>query len=90
MRIFILGPRGSGKTTVGREMATKLGVFHIAFPEYLQEQIMPKMKKPPLVDEDEWEPMEGTCCIFCVRKNRDTINFLLLLHLCNLVTCAIH
>lgn len=80
MRIFILGPRGSGKTTVGREMARKLGVFHIAFPEYLQEQIMPKMKKPPLVDEDEWEPEEGTVCLFHAGKNSAIMLFLLPLH----------
>ena len=53
--MFLLGPRGSGKTLVGRELAGKLGVFHIAFREYLQEQILSKMKRPPLVDEEDWE-----------------------------------
>ena len=55
LRIFLLGVRASGKTTLGREAAKQLGVFHISFPEYLQEEILPKMIKPPLVDEDDWE-----------------------------------
>ena len=58
LRVLLLGPRGSGKTVVGRQVASHLGVFHIAFRDYLQEQILPKMKRPPLVDEDEWEPAE--------------------------------
>ncbi len=40
---------------MGRQLAEKLGVFHVAFRDYLQETILPKMKKPPLVNEDEWE-----------------------------------
>ena len=55
IRIFLLGPRGSGKTTLGRLLAEKLGIFHISFREYLQNQILCKMKKPPLLDEDDWE-----------------------------------
>ena len=64
LRLFLLGPKGAGKTTVGRDIAAKLGVFHVGFREYLQEQILPKMKKPPLIDDDEWEheeENEGTC-----------------------------
>ena len=45
---------------VGRIVAARLGVFHIAFRDYLQEQILPKMKRPPLVVEDEWDPEEQT------------------------------
>ena len=41
-------------------MATQLHVFHIAFRDYLQEQILPKMKRPPLIVEDEWDPGEET------------------------------
>lgn len=40
---------------MGRRLAESLGVFHVAFRELLQEQVLPKMKRPPLVDEDEWE-----------------------------------
>ena len=58
MRLFLLGPRGSGKTTVGRRLAERLGVFHVGFRDLLQESILPKMKRPPLVDEDEWEGPE--------------------------------
>jgi len=41
-------------------VATQLHVFHIAFRDYLQEQILPKMKRPPLIVEDEWDPGEET------------------------------
>ena len=58
LRVFLFGPRGSGKTVVGRELAGKMGLFHVAFRDYLQEQILPKMKKPPLVDEEDWEGEE--------------------------------
>lgn len=37
-------------------MARSLGVFHVAMKDYLQEQILAKMKRPPLVHEDEWDP----------------------------------
>ena len=39
-------------------MASTLGVFHVALRDYLQEQLLPKMKRPPLVHEDEWDPGE--------------------------------
>ena len=55
LRLFLLGPRGSGKTVVGRRLAKKLEVFHVAFRDYMQETVLPKMKRPPLVNEDEWE-----------------------------------
>lgn len=55
---MLLGARGSGKTDVGRLVASKLGVFHVAFRDYLQEQLLVKMKKPPLMHEDEWDPGE--------------------------------
>lgn len=35
-RILILGAQGSGKTTHGRWLAKKLGIFHISFRERLQ------------------------------------------------------
>ena len=54
----MLGPAGSGKTTLGRDVAKMLNVFHISFREYLQEEILAKMKKPPLVDEEDWEGWE--------------------------------
>ena len=55
MRIFILGPKNSGKTIIGRKFAAKYNLFHISFREYLQEEILSKVSKPPLVDDDEWE-----------------------------------
>eukprot|EP00731_Ephydatia_muelleri_P001087 Em0001g1087a len=58
IRLFLLGAKGSGKTTLGRQLAEKLGIFHISFREYLQNQILSKMKKPPLVDGDDWENNE--------------------------------
>lgn len=58
LRVMLLGARGSGKTEVGRLVASKLGVFHVAFRDYLQEQLLVKMKKPPLMNEDEWDPGE--------------------------------
>lgn len=54
----MLGPAGSGKTTLGRDVAKVLKVFHISFRVYLQEEILAKMKKPPLIDEDDWEGLE--------------------------------
>ena len=44
---------------LGREVAEELNIFHISFREYLQEEILAKMKKPPLVDEDDWIGWEG-------------------------------
>ena len=58
LRVFLLGARGAGKTTAGRALAARLGVFHVAFRELLQEQLLAKMKRPPLVDPDEWEGPE--------------------------------
>ena len=57
--MVILGPRSAGKTTVGRGVAEEIGIFHISFQEYLQEEVLPKMKKPPLVEENDWDPPEG-------------------------------
>ncbi len=55
LRCFILGGKSSGKTIIGRHLAKKFGIFHISFRELLQEEILAKMKKPPLVDNDEWD-----------------------------------
>ena len=59
MRCFVIGPKSSGKTTLGRHLARKFGIFHISFRELLQEEILPKMKKPPLIDSDEWDDGES-------------------------------
>ena len=42
---MIIGPKGSGKTLHSRELAKKLGVFHISFRDRLQELIIAKTKK---------------------------------------------
>ena len=43
---------------MGRDVSRVLNVFHISFRVYLQEEILAKMKKPPLVNEDDWERLE--------------------------------
>ncbi|NXH14850.1 KAD9 kinase, partial [Bucco capensis] len=54
LRVCLLGPHGAGKTTCARQIAEKLGIFHIQFEEYLQELILPKTKKKigPYFDEE--------------------------------------
>ncbi|NXU18334.1 KAD9 kinase, partial [Pardalotus punctatus] len=54
LRVCLLGVHGAGKSTCGRQIADKLGIFHIQFEEYLQELILPKTKKKvgPSFDED--------------------------------------
>lgn len=54
-RALLFGPSGSGKTTIGRELAETLKTFHISFRSYLQEEILAKMTRPPLVRDDDWE-----------------------------------
>ena len=44
LRLCILGARGAGKTLHGRQIAEKLGVFHICFETRLHEMILPKIK----------------------------------------------
>uniref|UniRef100_A0A8C5I2P8 Uncharacterized protein n=1 Tax=Gouania willdenowi TaxID=441366 RepID=A0A8C5I2P8_GOUWI len=52
LRIFMLGTRGSGKTTQGAWLAQQLGLFHIQFREQLQMLIMAKTKRQvPKTDE---------------------------------------
>ncbi|KAF7661399.1 hypothetical protein LDENG_00263080 [Lucifuga dentata] len=57
LRIFLLGARGSGKTTQGKWLAQQLGLFHIQFRELLQELIMAKTKSL-VIRADEVEPPE--------------------------------
>lgn len=51
----LLGIHGAGKTTCARQIADKLGIFHIQFEEYLQELILPKTKRKvgPSFEEDD-------------------------------------
>jgi len=52
LRIFLLGARGSGKSTHGEWLAQQLGLFHIQFRELLQMLIIAKTKKRvPFADE---------------------------------------
>ncbi|KAI5085667.1 adenylate kinase 9 isoform X2, partial [Silurus meridionalis] len=54
LRLFLLGVRGSGKTTHGRWLAQQLGLFHIQFRELLQELILPQTHtRVPYADEVE-------------------------------------
>lgn len=57
IRLLLLGPRGAGKTLHGRQIAKKLGLFHISFKDRLQELIMHKTKKKigPEYEEDNEE-----------------------------------
>ncbi|XP_070081502.1 adenylate kinase 9 isoform X2 [Equus caballus] len=57
LRICLLGPHGSGKTVCGRQLAEKLGIFHIQFEEFLQEKLMLKTEKKigPGFEEDSEE-----------------------------------
>ncbi|NWV03778.1 KAD9 kinase, partial [Ptilonorhynchus violaceus] len=57
LRVCLLGTHGAGKSTCARQIADKLGIFHIQFEEYLQELILPKTKKKvgPPSDEDHEE-----------------------------------
>ncbi|XP_029281159.1 LOW QUALITY PROTEIN: adenylate kinase 9 [Cottoperca gobio] len=52
LRIFLLGTRGSGKTTHGGWLAQQLGIFHIQFREQLQMLIMAKTKKRVLSTDE--------------------------------------
>ncbi|NWS15943.1 KAD9 kinase, partial [Pachyramphus minor] len=54
LRVCLLGIHGAGKTTCARQIADKLGIFHIQFEEYLQELILPKTRKKvgPQFDEE--------------------------------------
>ncbi|CAB1340054.1 unnamed protein product [Coregonus sp. 'balchen'] len=54
LRVFLLGTRGSDKTTHGKWLAEQLGVFHIQFRECLQELILGKTQaRVPYSDEVE-------------------------------------
>ncbi|KFO93857.1 Adenylate kinase 9, partial [Buceros rhinoceros silvestris] len=57
LRVCLLGTHGAGKTTCARQIADKLGIFHIQFEEYLQELILPKtkVKVAPYLDEEPEE-----------------------------------
>ncbi|KAM6084508.1 adenylate kinase 9 [Theristicus caerulescens] len=57
LRVCLLGTHGAGKTTCARQIADKLGIFHIQFEEYLQELILPKTKQKVGPNFDE-EPEE--------------------------------
>ncbi|XP_077409567.1 adenylate kinase 9 isoform X2 [Vanacampus margaritifer] len=55
LRIFVLGCRGSGKTTQGEWLAKQLGLFHIQFQEHLQTLLMPKMKQRVIPADESTE-----------------------------------
>lgn len=54
LRMFCLGNRGAGKTTLGVWLAKQLGIFHIKFREQLQMVIVAKNgQRVPYSDEVE-------------------------------------
>uniref|UniRef100_A0A672TIB4 Adenylate kinase 9 n=1 Tax=Strigops habroptila TaxID=2489341 RepID=A0A672TIB4_STRHB len=57
LRVCLIGAHGAGKTICARQVADKLGIFHIQFEEYLQELILPKTKEKvgPHFDEEPEE-----------------------------------
>lgn len=58
IRMCLLGPRGSGKTTCARKLAENFGVFHIQFDEFLQEKLLLKAERkfgPEFEDDSEDE-----------------------------------
>lgn len=60
LRLIIIGPRGSGKSTQARLLAEKLDLFHVKFRDYLQELIIGKSKKylEPEREEDREDDEE--------------------------------
>nr|XP_055042295.1 adenylate kinase 9 isoform X3 [Misgurnus anguillicaudatus] len=58
LRVFMLGVRGSGKTTHGKWLAKQLGVFYIQFRERLQEMILRKTQKHVSYADDPDLPEE--------------------------------
>jgi len=50
-----MGPRGAGKTLHGRTLAKKLGLFHIQFREFLQDQVIAKTKKRVVSEREEMQ-----------------------------------
>lgn len=61
VRLLILGARGAGKTLHGRQLARKLGLFHISFKDRLQELIIAKTRKkigPEYEEDNQEEPEE--------------------------------
>ena len=70
LRLYLIGPSGAGKTTAGRELASKYGIFHIAYREYLHELIAPKLKKLFIgeenYDDDNVPGVWWYVCVWCV------------------------
>lgn len=58
LRVFMLGVRGSGKSTHGKWLAEQLGVFHIQFRVRLQELILRKTQKHVSYADDTEPPEE--------------------------------
>ncbi len=58
IRLLILGPSGSGKSLHGRQLARKLGLFHIQYRERLQELVIAKTKKKIRPEHEEEEEEE--------------------------------
>ncbi|XP_061900631.1 adenylate kinase 9-like isoform X1 [Entelurus aequoreus] len=60
LRIFLLGCRGSGKTTQGEWLAKKLGLFHVQFREQLQMLLVAKTKERAVnADESTEEHLDA-------------------------------
>ena len=58
IRLWVLGPHGAGKTMHGRELARKLGLYHIQFRERLQELVIAKTKKRVRPEREEEQELE--------------------------------
>ena len=60
LRICLVGPKGSGKTMQGRQIAQKLDLFYVNFREKLEEIMLLKLGKrigPEMKDSEEWDEL---------------------------------
>ncbi|KAI7799765.1 adenylate kinase 9 [Triplophysa rosa] len=74
LRVFMLGVRGSGKTTHGKWLAKQLGVFHIQFRERLQELILRKTKTRVSYADDSEPPEERQEEIKTLLETQSTVS----------------
>ncbi|XP_030055056.1 adenylate kinase 9 [Microcaecilia unicolor] len=78
LRVFILGCLGAGKTTVGRWLAKKLGIFHIQFQLRLEEIMMFKFQKVfrPENEEDNVPEVDEAAMMAALRSSGDASTLL--------------
>lgn len=71
MIIVLMGVCGCGKTTIGRQLADRLGWDYIEGDELHPEENVEKMRSGrPLSDEDRWPWLERLSLELCQRQRR--------------------